>query len=110
MEDRKVLSMKYIVLSIERLMSPLLIICFGVVLRLLPHPPNFTPIAAIALFGGVYLNKKYALVIPVIAMFISDIFIGFHASMPFVYTSFLISGLIGLWLRTHKTFKNIFLG
>ncbi|MGB5288418.1 MAG: DUF6580 family putative transport protein, partial [Ignavibacteriaceae bacterium] len=28
--------------------------------RLIPHPPNFAPIAAIALFGGAYFNKRWA--------------------------------------------------
>jgi len=79
----------------------------GILMRLLPHLPNFTPIAAIALFGGTNLSKKYAFVVPLVAMFISDIFIGFHASMPMVYGSFFITGLIGLYLRKHKTFGNI---
>lgn len=74
----------------------------GVAMRLLPHLPNFTPIAAIALFGGVYLNKKYALALPLIAMVISDSFIGFHNMMLYVYGSFLLTGVIGLWLRKHK--------
>jgi hypothetical protein len=82
----------------------LFLILGGVLLRLLPHPPNFAPIAALALFGGVYLNKKYALVVPVAAMLVGDIFLGFYdwRLMSAVYSCFLISGLIGLWLRKHK--------
>ena len=76
-------------------------------MRLLPHPPNVAPIAAIALFGGTYFNKKYALVVPLAAMFVSDWFLGFHASMLAVYTSFLITGCIGLWLHSHKTTGNV---
>lgn len=76
-------------------------------MRLLPHLPNFTPIAAMALFGGVYLNKKYAFVIPLAAMFVSDIFLGFHQTMPYVYGSFILTGIIGLWLKKHKSTKNI---
>ena len=48
--------------------------------RLLPHPDNFTPIAAMALAGGVYLEKRFALIIPLAALVISDFFIGFHHS------------------------------
>lgn len=81
---------------------PLIIICIAVALRLLPHPANFAPIAALALFGGVYLNKKYALVIPLIAMLFSDMILGFHASMLAVYACFFVTGIIGLWLRNHK--------
>jgi uncharacterized membrane protein len=79
----------------------------GILLRLLPHLPNFTPIAATALFGGVYLNKKYAFFVPILAMFISDIFLGFHSTMPYVYGSFILTGLIGLWLKNHKNTQNI---
>jgi len=75
--------------------------------RIMPHLPNFTPIAATALFGGVYLNKRYAIIIPLAAMLVSDFFIGFHDLMPYVYGSFILTGLIGMWLRTHKNLKNI---
>ena len=69
----------------------LLFILIGVSLRLLPHPPNFAPIAALALFGGVYLSRKIAFILPMAAMMISDIFIGYYefGLMIFVYGSFL---------------------
>ena len=81
----------------------------GVILRILPHLPNFAPIAAMALFGGVYLNKKYALLIPLIAIFLGDIFIGFYDPwiMFSVYGSFALIGLLGLWLKKHKSLSNI---
>lgn len=91
----------------KNLITPLLIIAFAIILRLVPHPPNIAPIAAMALFGGAYLNKRYALLIPLIALFLSDIFIGFHDTMPFVYGSFLLTGLIGMWLKQHRTIGNI---
>ena len=94
-------------MKIQSIITASLIIIIAVVLRLIPHPANFAPIAALALFGGVYLNKKYALVIPLIAMFVSDMILGFHASMPAVYGSFLITGCIGLWIRNHKSVTNI---
>lgn len=77
--------------------------------KYLPHIPNFAPIAALALFGGVYLNKKYAIIIPITAMFIADIFIGFYNPyiMASVYGSFLIIGIIGIWLRNNKTLPNV---
>ncbi len=80
------------------------IILMGAILRVLPHPANFAPIAALALFGSVYLPKKQALVLPIIAMIMSDFAIGFDSleSRLSVYGSFLIIGLIGLWVRNHK--------
>lgn len=94
----------------KRIIYPLFIIILATFTRLLPHPPNFSPIAAMALFGGVYFSKKYALIIPLIVLFISDIFLGFHSTIPFVYGSFLITGIIGLWLKDHRDFKSILAG
>ena len=75
------------------------------VMRFLPHLPNMAPIAAMALFGGVYFNKKYALLVPILVMFLSDIFLGFHNTIPFVYGSFLLTGIIGIILKKHNNFK-----
>lgn len=85
-------------------MNPFLIIALAAALRLLPHPPNVAPIAAMALFGGVYLNKKYALIFPLLALFISDLIIGFYGApmMAFVYGSFILTGFIGLIIKKHK--------
>jgi len=85
-----------------------LLILFAAFSRLIPHPANFTPIAAIALFSGVYLKKKYFLIIPVAAMLLSDIFLGFHSTMIWVYGSFAVIALIGLWLKSHKKAGYIF--
>jgi Family of unknown function (DUF6580) len=95
--------------KLQNVISPVLIIAFAAILRLVPHPPNVAPIAAMALFGGAYLNKKYALVVPLVALFLSDIFLGFYQGMLFVYGSFLLIGVIGLWLRTHKSFRTVIL-
>jgi uncharacterized protein DUF6580 len=92
---------------LQKVFNPLLIIVIAVIMRLIPHIPNVAPIAAMALFGGAYLNKKYALILPLVALFISDIFLGFYSSMPYVYGSFLIIGCIGIWLRSHKSIINV---
>ncbi|HLD31885.1 MAG TPA: DUF6580 family putative transport protein [Patescibacteria group bacterium] len=89
-----------------------LLIILGIFSRLLPHPANFTPLAAIALFSGLYLPHKRFIFLPLIAMLISDLFIGLYhpAIMASVYLGFLFSGLIGYHLRTRKTILNIGLG
>ncbi len=87
----------------KNLFAPVIIIFIAACLRLIPHPANVAPIAAMALFGGVYVNKRYALVIPLLAMLLSDMFLGFHDTMVFVYGSFLLTGLIGLFIKHHKT-------
>lgn len=86
-------------------MLPYIMIAVGVVLRLTPHPPNFAPIGAMALFGGAYLGRITALGIPLLAMLVSDFFIGFYNPlvMASVYGSFLLIGVIGIFLRKRKT-------
>lgn len=80
----------------------------GVLARLMPHPPNFTPIAATALFGGAYFaSKKAAFMVPLIAMYLSDLFLGFfvydfgwfNGQMPFVYMGFAVTVLLGMLIR-----------
>jgi len=88
-------------------MVEVLIILIGVVSRILPHAPNFAPIAAIALFGGAYLDKRYAIILPLIAMLISDYFIGFHDTMIYVYASFIVIGILGMWLSNHRNVKTV---
>ncbi len=76
-----------------------LLILFAAFSRLVPHPMNFAPIAAIALFSGAYLNKKYAFFIPIAAMLISDAIIGFYAGIEWVYGSFVLIAFVGYWLK-----------
>jgi len=63
-----------------------------------------------ALFSGVYFNnKKYALIVPLAAMLLADLFIGFYNPwiMASVYGTFLLIGLLGIWLKKHKTVSNV---
>lgn len=78
------------------------IILLAVVARLIPHAPNFAPIGGLALFSGSNFKNKIALLIPLSAMFISDIFLGFHKTVPFVYVSFIIIALIGNLIKNNK--------
>ena len=78
------------------------LVVFGVITRLIPHSPNVVPMSALTLFGSVYLPKKLFF-LPLAILLISDFFIGFYGTdMFYVYGSFLITGLLGLWLRSHK--------
>lgn len=91
------------------LLVAVLFVFVGIALRLLPHLPNFAPITAIALFGGVYLSRKVALVLPLAAMLVSDMFIGFYEPqlMLFVYGSFILSVFLGFWLKGNKKWQNV---
>jgi len=58
--------------------------------RLLPHPPNFAPVAAIGLYAGAYTNRRAALLVPFAALLLSDLVIGFYhpVSMFWNYLAF----------------------
>ncbi len=95
----------------QNLKTPLIIIStiiFTLALfRLLPHWPNVSPVAAMALFGGAYFaDKRIAFIVPFVALFLSDLFLGLHNSMIFVYTSFALTVAIGLLLKSRVTLTN----
>jgi len=98
--------MKKIELS-PKLYVVLIMIFAGAMMRLIPHWPNFTPIAAIALFGGTFLKRKeLAFLVPVAAMLLSDLIIGFHSTMLPVYLSFIAIVGFGLILQRRLTVVN----
>ena len=76
------------------------LIFFAILSRFLPHPPNFTPIAAIALLSSKgFSNRWVVFLIPIVSLFISDLFIGLHATIPFVYISFILIALLGIYVK-----------
>lgn len=71
--------------------------------RLIPHLPNMTPIAAIALFGGAHFEKKYlAFIVSLGALFVSDLLLGFHEQMLSVYLSFAMIVGLGFLVNRQK--------
>lgn len=103
MENRNILK------NTNKYIATLLIVVLAVSTRLIPHPPNFAPIAGISLFSGAKLNKKQAFLIPLSAMFISDIFLGFHSTMLYVYLSFVLIVFIGIFIKKRLNFHNLVL-
>jgi hypothetical protein len=89
----------------KKFLLPAVIFCFLVALavtgRLLPHYPNFTPVAATALFGSFLLRKRTAIFIPIAAMLVSDLFIGFYEwkIMAVVYAALVFPVLLGSFLK-----------
>lgn len=76
------------------------VILFAVLSRFLPHPPNFTPIAAIALLSSKgFANRWVVFLIPIVSLFISDLILGLHATIPFVYASFVLIALLGMYVK-----------
>jgi len=71
--------------------------------RMIPHPWNFTAIGAMALFGGAYLpSKRVSLVVPLLALLLSDMILGFHSTMIFVYGAFAVAVVLGWTLREER--------
>lgn len=103
------------------------IIIGGILLRLVPHVPNFAPITATALFAGVYLSKRWAIAIPLLVMVVSDYLLLYvrpfssqlftfdqfysplqlaHSTTIYVWGSFVLSAVIGWWLKRHQNLGN----
>lgn len=87
-------------------------------MRLIPHPPNFAPIGAMALFGGAHFaSKRWSFVVPLSAMLFSDVILyltkypshlaGLPGSLAFVYGSFVLIVCLGFWLRKNRKLRHI---
>jgi TctA family transporter len=84
------------------------VIFAGAFFRFIPHWPNFTPIAAMALFGGAYLGRKHlAFIVPFAAMFLSDLILGLHKDMWAVYLAFGVTVFIGTMIRNNIKVFNV---
>mgnify|MGYP001590029378 CR=1 FL=1 len=91
----------------QKIISYGAIILLAVIARLIPHAPNFAPIGGLALFSGANFKKKSALLIPLAAMFFSDIFLGFHKTIPYVYLSFILITIIGKYIKENPKVINL---
>lgn len=76
--------------------------------RFIPHVPNFSPLVSVLLFTGAYAKSKKYILLPLIALSISDLFLGFYKLeiMLAVYGSLTLTAVIGMWLRNNKNILN----
>ena len=87
-----------------RLIALLSAIAAAAALRLVPHPPNFSPIDAMALFSGAYLGRRgIAFVAPLAALLLSDLVLGFYHGVATVYATVALIVVIGWWLSSKRT-------
>ena len=88
----------------------ILIVCalilFGIMMRLMPHAPNATPIAALAFVGSLYLGRRWSIILPLSALLLSDLLIGFYdwRIMLSVYGSFALIGFLSWICRKYNSF------
>ena len=87
--------------------SLILILAFA---RLIPHPPNFTPIIAVAIMSGYFFkNINLSFLVLIVAMLLSDLFIGFYENVFFVYASLLLITFVFYKISKKINFKNLFI-
>jgi hypothetical protein len=92
-------------------------ILIAAISRVFPHIPNFTPIAAMALFGGAqFKDKASAFLVPLLAMLISDCILelttgwGFHDTIIYVYASLALITCIGMYIKKAVTIQSVLIG
>ena len=82
------------------------LLVFGIILalsRILPHPPNFTPIIASAIMAPLLIRDRwFGIAIPIFAMLVADIVIGFHPYQTVIYLTLIIIGLVAPMQRSIK--------
>jgi len=82
----------------ERVLISFIIV--AVLVRLFPHPPNVAPITAVALFAGTHFGRKHwAILMPILAMLVTDVFLGFSMISPIVYLAFVGITSLGFILK-----------
>lgn len=78
-------------------------VVLGACARLLPHPWNFTPLMAIALFAGSHARKAGTAVLATLfALALSDAVMGFYSGFWYVYAAALIPVLLGRLIHDHQ--------
>lgn len=83
------------------------LLILGALARFIPHVPNFTPVIAIALFGGIYLSRRQSIILPLALLMATDLIIGWHDTIAFTWGSVLLIALYGAWLRRHRSWGMI---
>jgi hypothetical protein len=87
-----------------RLATLLAAIAAAAALRLVPHPPNLSPIDGMALFSGAYLGRRWlAFAAPIGALLLSDFVLGFYSGMLFQYAAVAIVVLFGMLALSRPT-------
>ena len=102
--------MNKIFVNLKKQFLPVTLIIILTWARLIPHPPNFTPIVTVAILSGYFFSNIYlSFLTLLISMFIADAFIGFHEHMFSVYISLLLISFIFYKISEKINFKNLFM-
>jgi hypothetical protein len=89
--------------------SALMLIIILAFSRIIPHPANFTPILGMAVFAGTVFDKKiFSFLIPLLAMILSDLFLGFHSDIVIIYFAICLNVAIGIYFINKISYFKIF--
>ena len=88
----------------KEILKSIVFFCLLLILsRLIPHPPNFTPLIAGAIFLPFLIKDKWLIIcLPILCLLISDYFLGFHTVMIWTYGSFLLIGFMASHFSSAK--------
>lgn len=89
-----------------------LVVLLAAASRIMPAPftlpPNFTPVLAMGIFAGAVVTSfRTALLMPLVAMLLSDLVIGFHSTMWAVYLCIIASTLLGYVIRNKQNILSV---
>ena len=102
--------MQNLLTILKKEIFPIGVILILVFARLIPHPPNFTPIIAVAIMSGYFFRNIYlSFAILLISMLLADAFIGFYNNMLFVYLSLFLIAFVFFKISKKINFKNLFI-
>ena len=102
--------MKNLLIILKKEFFPIGLILILALARLIPHPPNFTPIIAVAIMSGYFFkNINLSFLTLIVAMLVSDLFIGFYENVIFVYASLLLITFVFYKISIKINFKNLFI-
>ena len=102
--------MKNLPAILKKNIIPIGLILILALARLIPHPPNFTPIIAVAIMSGYFFkNINLSFLVLIVVMLLSDLFIGFYENIIFVYTSLILITFIFYKINNKINYKNLFI-
>jgi len=101
--------MQNLLVILKKEIFPIGLILILALAKLIPHPPNFTPIIAVAIMSGYFFRNIYlSFAILLISMLLADVFIGFYSNMLFVYLSLFLIAFVFFKISKKINFKNLF--
>ena len=102
--------MNNILSNYKKQIFPISLILILALARLIPHPPNFTPIIAVAIMSSYFFKNIYlSFAVLLISMLLGDIFIGFYPHIFFVYLSLCLITFIFFQINLKINYKSLFI-